>query len=105
MKIKCIEHVDDFSSNEHVCWAEVVDIPKQLVEEAKAIDGEHYCENCFGICVGCDEEGWYICQDSFDQELYYVDNDGEKYWMDYKLTEPEKNEAIEFCKKYLGEEA
>jgi hypothetical protein len=34
--------------------------------------------------------------------LFYIDNDGEKHWMPYVLTEDEEKEAIEFCKKYLG---
>jgi hypothetical protein len=36
--------------------------------------------------------------------LFYVDNDGDKHWMNYKLTELEEIGAIEFCKKYIGEE-
>ena len=104
MKIKNIEHVDQFGMKEYVCWAEVTDVPAKFIEEAKAIDGENYSKGCFGICVGRDEAGWFITQDEIDSELYYVDNDGDKHWMDYKLTELEEVEAIEVCKRYIEEE-
>lgn len=105
MKIKCIEHVDDFGANENVCWLEVVDVPTEFIEEAKVIDKENYNEGCFGICVGQDEGGWYVCEEEPGSELFYIDNDGDKHWMNYKLTELEEADAIKFCKKYLGEEA
>ena len=101
MKVKCIEHIDDFGINENVCWVEVTDIPKEFVEEAKAIDKENYNEGCFGICVGQDEDGWYISEDEPGSELFYIDNDGDKHWMKYILTKTEEADAIEFCKKYI----
>lgn len=104
MKIKCIEHVDNFGINENVCWVEVNDIPREFTEEAKAIDKENYDEGCFGICVGQDEDGWYISEDEPGCELFYIDNDGDKHWMNYKLTDTEEVNAIEFCKKYLKED-
>ena len=104
MKIKRIEHIDDFGINEHVCWAEVAGVPNEFIEEAVAIDKENYNEGCFGICVGQDEDGWYISQEEPGSELFYIDNDGDKHWMNYKLTKTEEVNAIEFCKNYLEEE-
>ena len=104
MKIKNIEHVDQFGMREYICWAEVTEVPEEFVVQAKEIDGENYCEGCFGICVGHDENGWYVCQDYPSSELFYVDNDGDKRWMSYKLTEEEEIEAIKFCRKYIEQE-
>lgn len=101
MKIKQMEHWDTFDS-EIVCWLEVEDISDYFKFLGKQIDGEAYLESCFGICVVCDEDGWYVCQDSPNCELFYIDDDGEKHWMPYVLTESENKEAIEYCKKYLG---
>lgn len=98
MKIKHIEHVDDFGMGELVFWIEVTDIPKQLVEQAKMIDGKNYSEDCFGICAGANDGEYYICKDSSDSELYYVDNNGDKHWLKYVLSEAERNEVFEFCK-------
>ena len=104
MKIKNIEHMDDFSVNEHVCWAVVEDIPERFVAKAKVIDANEYSEDCFGICVGCDDDGWYVSEDIPKCNLYYIDNDGDKHWMDYELTEQEAFDAIDFCKKYIMED-
>jgi hypothetical protein len=98
MKIKQMEHVDDFEMGEFVFWIEVTDVPKHLVEQAKMIDGENYSEDCFGVCAGANEDEYYICEDSSDSELYYVDNNGDKHWLKYVLSEAERNEIFEFCK-------
>lgn len=103
MKIRTMEHYDEFDGAV-VCWLEVEEVESYFKHLAKEIDGENYSEDCFGICVGCDEDGWYVCQDSPHCELFYVDNDGDKHWMPYILTEVENTEAIEFCKKDLGRE-
>lgn len=103
MKVKTMEHYDKFDSDV-VCWLEVKDVSNYFKRLAKQIDKEHYLDDCFGICVGRDEDGWYVCQDSPNCELFYVDNNGEKHWMSYVLTEDEKAEAIEYCKNELGRE-
>lgn len=101
MKIKTMEHYDEFDEDV-VCWLEVEDVQDNFKQLAREIDKENYLESCFGICVGYDEDGWYVCQDAPSCELYYIDNNGDKHWMPYILTEVENKEAIEFCKKELG---
>ena len=101
MKVKQMEHYDVFCAD-IVCWLEVEDVPDYFKFCAQNIDGEAYMESCFGICVGKDEDGWYVCQDGSQCELFYIDDDGEKNWMPYVLTDEEKKQAIEFCKNYLG---
>lgn len=101
MKIKIMEHYDEFDEAV-VCWLEVEDVPDSFKRLARNIDRENYSESCFGICVGCDEDGWYVCQDAPNCELFYVDNNGDKHWMSYVLTEAENAEVIEYCKRELG---
>lgn len=103
MKITKIEHVDDFGTRERVCWLEVTDVPKEFEKAAKKIDKKNYNSNCFGVCVGKDEEGWYISQDSLNCELFYIDNDGDKHWMEYTLDAQETDAAIKMCKLYTEE--
>ena len=103
MKITQIEHVDNFGMGELVFWIDVTDVPKQLVEQAKMIDGENYSNDCFGICAGANDGEFYICEDSPDSELYYVDNNGDKHWLGYVLSEAERNEVFEFCKSFNDE--
>ena len=100
MKIKQMEHWDEFYPEECICWLEVEDVLTKFCKAAKRIDGNNYSESCFGICVGKDEGGWYVCQDKPGCELYYVDNNGNKNWMSYMLTDIERTEVIEFCKNY-----
>ena len=101
MKVLEMEHYDVFDDEEYVCWVCVQDIPNEFVQEAKRIDKENYLEDCFGICVCYAEDEWYVCQDSPACELYYIDNDGEKHWMEYILDDDEKESAIEYCKNYV----
>ena len=101
MKVLEMEHYDKFDG-EYVCWVIVQNIPAKFVQEAKRIDKKNYSPTCFGICVGKDECGWYICQDAPGCELYYVDNNGDKNWMDYVLSHAEEISAIEYCKKYVS---
>ena len=103
MKVKTMEHYDEFD-DAVVCWLEVEGVSSTFKHLARLLDKENYSEDCFGICVGCDEDGWYVCQDAPSCELFYVDNNGDKHWMSYVLTEEENTEAIEFCKRELGRE-
>lgn len=101
MRVLDMEHYDKFDGD-YVCWVCVQDISDEFIQKAKEIDGENYLPTCFGICVGKDEDGWYVCQDAPGCELYYIDNDGEKHWMEYVLSEAEEENAIEFCKFYVA---
>ena len=103
MKIKGIEHIDDFGVLEHIFWITVSNVPEEYIREAKRIDGENYSEDCFGICVIQDEDGYGVCQDNPNCELFYIDNDGDKYWMEYLLTDDEMEMAISYCKSYIKE--
>jgi hypothetical protein len=100
MKFKNIENIDDFGGDKAFTLT-VEDVDDKFIQMAKAEDGENYDEGCFGIWVNynADEDEYYICQDSIDCELFYVNNDGDKIWMSYILTDEEAKEMIDACKK------
>lgn len=103
MNIKEIEHMDNFGEGEYVFWLEVKDVPEKFIEKAKRIDKENFLEDCFGICITCSENEWNVCQGDIDCELYYIDNNGDKNWMEYILTEEERTDAIKICKEGITE--
>lgn len=101
MKVLEMEHYDVFDDDEYICWVCVQDIPDKFIQEAKRIDKENYLEDCFGICIGKIEGDWYVCQDFYGCELYYIDNNGKKHWMEYLLSDTESENVIEYCKDYI----
>lgn len=101
MKIKFIEHMDEFGQNERTFWLEVEDIPSEIIEQAKAIDGENFSVSCFGICVIQTGNDWFVCVDEPRKELFYIDNDGDKHWLQYEVSAEEEHDAIEYCKNKL----
>lgn len=105
MKINAIISIDNFDGN-YVCWLEVTDVPFTFIKQAKQIDGVNYSSSCFGICVTRDIDGgefWNVIIEEPAGQLFYVDNLGNKHWLNYELTEEEENQAIEFCKKFIKE--
>lgn len=104
MRVKCIEHVDKFYENERAFWLEVEEIPEEFIEQAKEIDGENFSESCFGICVIQTGYNWFACIDEPGQELFYIDNNGDKHWLPYMVTEEEEQSAIAYCMDSLKEE-
>lgn len=102
MKFKQIENIDDFGGDKVFTLA-VNDVNEKFIQIAQEEDGDNYDENCFGIWVNYDanEGNYYICQDSVDCELFYVNNDGDKIWMPYVLTDEEATEMIVACKKAI----
>ena len=100
MKFKNIENIDDFGGDK-VFTLTVKDVDDRFIQMAKAEDGENYDDGCFGIWVNYDAYAneYYVCQDSIDCELFYVNNDGDKIWMPYILTNEEATEMIDVCKK------
>ena len=100
MKFKNIENIDDFGGDKVFTLA-VEDVNNNCIQIAKAEDGENYDESCFGVWVnyGADKNEYYICEDSEDSNLFYINNDGDKIWLPYVLTEEEANEMIVACKR------
>ena len=96
--ISSVEHWDNFGDTV-VFWCEcdIDGIPQKYIKKAKKIDGEYYNEDCFGACVIFDSEGFHMCQDSPKCELYYVDSNGDKIWMQKVFTYKEAKEFYKAC--------
>jgi hypothetical protein len=97
-----VEHVDDFGKGAFACWLNASEIPSEIIEVAKGIDKENYSKDCFGVCVNSETYDFAVSREEVGCELYYVDNDGNKHWLKYKLTSEESSSAIKLCKEYLG---
>ena len=91
-----VEHYDNFGDSV-IFWCIAGDVPKKYIDKAVHIDKENYSSDCFGACVIFDAEGFHMCQDLIDCELYYVDNDGEKHWMNKVFTDKEAKTFFEGC--------
>lgn len=100
MKFKQIENIDYFGGDKVFTLA-VKDVNNNCIQIAKAEDGDNYDESCFGVWVNydADKNEYYICEDSIDSNLFYINNDGDKIWLPYVLTDEETNEMIDACKK------
>lgn len=92
-----LEHYDNFGDTERVFWVDVSGVPECFVGEAKKIDGADYTEDCFGVCIQHNSEtGEFVAiEDKPGQNLYYVDNLGEKHWFDYCLSGRELAQIVE----------
>ena len=72
MKIKQIEHYDDFDDC-IIFWLEVEGVNNKHKELAKEIDKENYMDECFGVCI-----------------QYDIDDKNNKYWTYVPLKKYEK---------------
>ena len=104
MKIRCIEHVDEFGANERTFWLEVEDVPRELIEEAKVIDGENFDISCFGVCVIQTGDNWFVAMDEPGRDMFYIDNNGDKHWLQYIVSTEEEHDAIKYCMNDIKEE-
>lgn len=93
---KEIEHFDNFGDS-IIFWCIAGNIPKNYIKKAINLDGENYLSDCFGACVIFDSDGFHICQDKEKYELYYVDNNGNKHWMEKEFTNDESKTFFEMC--------
>ena len=90
MTFKGVEDFDDLDT-ESIYWVAVSGVPERFVNEAERIDGSNYSGECFGVCIQHDRETgkFAAIEDNPGQNIYYVDNLGEKHWFDYSLSEQE----------------
>ena len=102
LKVKEVENIDDLY-DEKVLSLSVGNVPERFIREAKEIDGENYSSDCFGVWVNYDIETGelVVIEDRKGSQLYYVDNQGGKHWLDYLLTEQETAMVTEICRKEL----
>lgn len=97
---KNFEHTDDFDGDK-VFWIQIHEfgIPEDIKDAAKSIDEENYINDGYGVCVNynADANEFHVVEDAPGCELYYVDNNGDKHWFKYSLSEMETYMIISKC--------
>lgn len=103
MKFNKIDHYDHFET-ETIFLAEISDLPEDIQEQARAIDGEEYDPECFGLCVyynmATKTQGIVTETDLYTDEkqnIFYVDRCGDKHWLNTVLTEEFTRQIFEAC--------
>lgn len=102
IKSNGVEHFDNFGDS-IIFWCIVDNVPQKYINKAKEIDKENYSSDCFGCCIILDTDGWAICQDEPNCELYYIDNNGDKHWVNKTFTDKEKETFIDDCFEIITE--
>lgn len=80
-------------------------LPKKFVNLAKKIDGENYEPDCFGF-----EYSYNIGSKTFTVNkkngyaLYYLDEEGDRHYMDYEIPQNIETVAVKKCNKVLQQE-
>ena len=101
MKFARIGHFDDFG-DECVIWGELSDLPQNIQEWARAIDGDNYIEDGFGVCLDYDKAtGEFRILTEESGNIFYVDVDGDKIWNFVEMPEAFIADMYEICKKEL----
>ena len=90
-----VEHFDSFDDS-IVFWVDITGVSKTLISQAKQIDKENFNEECFGCCVLLDKDGWIVVHQD-ECLIYYIDNIGDKHWLESELNEQEKQVVIDMC--------
>lgn len=96
-----LEYIDSFGNSEKVFWLKADKVTNDMVVIAKEIDRENYSRDCFGVCIVYTDGKYNFIQRNKESEFYYIDNNGEKHWLPYKLSYQEKQKAINICKSNL----
>ena len=105
LKFNGIEHFDRFD-DETVFWIDLSNLPKEIEEKARAIDGDAYNRDCFGMCVFHDaKSGQFQTVTDTDWEtgdsrsVYYIDNEGDKHWFSMDIPEETLRQVYSACEK------
>jgi len=105
LKFNGIEHYDHFM-DETVFYAELTDLPQEIQDAARAIDGPHYDPSCFGICLCYDLKTKTVAimeETSLSTgekcSVYYVDNNGDKNWFAVELPAGIERQLFDACMK------
>lgn len=92
MKFKGIEAVDTYE-DVIVYWADLLDMPEAVQDQARKIDGEECKGQRFGVCVGYSftEKEFFIFTDknpplpTHDGNIYYFDTVDDFYWLQVEI--------------------
>ena len=102
LKAVMVEHIDDMDDVQIISLT-VGNVQERFICEAKSIDGDNYIDDGFGLWINHDKETdeYYVVTDGSDSQLYYVDNLGDKHWMQYLLAEQEEKEITDLCRSII----
>lgn len=98
-------HSRNEKTNEINFFMKLKNLPQKFVNLAKKFDGENYEPDCFGF-----EYSYNIGSKTFTVEktngcaLYYLDEDGDRHYMDYDIPENVKVIATKRCNTVLQKE-
>ena len=103
LKFDKLDHYDDFGDT-IVCWVDVKDVPKTFSDAArKECNGKY---EGFGVCMSYDfdSKSFFVVEDfaveivsqSGHNQLFCVDENGEKHWFPYRLSS-EEIESFSSC--------
>lgn len=77
-------------------------MPSKYIKMAQKIDGDAYTDCCFAFEFKfLMDANRYVIINEDDKEAYYMDEDGNKHWMDYKIPKNVYNRAVEQCNAHL----
>lgn len=94
MKFKEIAAVDTYE-DAIIYWADLLDMPEAVQDEARKIDGEECKGQRFGVCVSYNFAGkdFFIFADKAppvplcDGNIYYIDTDDDFHWLQVKIRD------------------
>lgn len=99
------EHKTNPKTGEVKFLMKLKNLPQKIVNLAKRIDGESYEPDCFGF-----EYSYNIGSKTFTVNkrdgyaLYYLDESGERHYMDYDIPSNIETVAVKKCNKVLQQE-
>lgn len=102
-------YVFDKSKKKIQFWMMIRNLPNKLVREAKRIDGKNYTSECFGFCYEfCIGTKRYKVRTEVvkgsEKEIFYIDQNGQRHWMNFELPNNVIRNAKAQCNKVLREE-
>lgn len=107
MKFKQVEHYDHFDT-ETLFWVDISDMPENIQDKAREIDGAEYSPSRFGVCVIYDwtKKEFDLIMDAVpftgeERNVYYIDMDGDKHWFKVELAPEFTQEVFAACEKDL----
>lgn len=100
-----IEHYDEFP-DAVLFWVNVSNPPRETQKAAKAIDGQDYRANSFGMCILYERaSNRYDIVTDTDQatgdsrNIFYIDHDGDKHWFRLDISNEFASQIFAACSK------